>query len=81
MAHSCSGRQDNAFVSRFVEVLEDIFGVNNYVALGERIRELCLFFQEEEALQVRKAWNYSGSLYPSLNDILSTMKSLVGQRK
>ena len=31
-------------------------------------------FQEEEALQVRKVWNYSGSLNPLLNDILSTMK-------
>ena len=74
MARSCTGRQDSAFVGQFLEVLEDIFDVNNYVVLGERIMELCLSFQEEEALQVRKAWNFSGSLYPSLNDILNTIK-------
>ena len=81
VARSCIGRQDNVFVSRFLEVLEDIFDVNNHTELGKEIRELCLNFQEEKALQVRKAWMFSGSLYPSLNEILITMKNLVGRWK
>ena len=43
------------------------------MVLGEKIRELCLWFQDRETLQVRKAWMFSGSSYPLLNEILSTM--------
>ena len=74
VARSCTGKQDDVFVSRFLEVLEDIFNVDNYMVLGEKIRELCLCFQEEEALQVKKVWMFSGSSYPLLNEILSTME-------
>ena len=55
-------------------MLEDIFNVNNNMVLGEKIREICLWFQDRETLQVRKAWMISGSSYPSLNEILSTMR-------
>ena len=55
-------------------MLEDIFNVNNYIVLGEKNRELRLCFQEEEVLQVRKGWTFSGSLYPFLDEILSPME-------
>ena len=42
-AHPCTGREDNTFVSQFLEVIEEIFDVNNYGVLGEKIRELPLF--------------------------------------
>ena len=52
---SCTGREDNAFVSRFLEVLEEVFDVNNYVVLSDKVRELRISFQDGEALEVRKA--------------------------
>ena len=44
------------------------------MVLDEKIRELHLWFQDRERLQLRKAWTFSGDSYPSLNEILSTMK-------
>ena len=55
-------------------MLKEVFDVNNYLVFGDKIRELWVSFQEKEALHITKAWNYSDSLYASLNDILSTMK-------
>ena len=44
------------------------------MVLGDKVRELHLWSQDIEALEVRNAWNFCGSSYPSLNEILSTMK-------
>ena len=74
VAHSCTGKQDNSTVSQFLGVLKYIFNGNDYMVLGGKVRELYPWFQDVELLEVRKAWTFRVFLYPSSNEILSTMK-------
>ena len=74
LACSCTGREDNALVKKFVVMLEEDFDNSNYLVVGERFRELRFSFEVKEASYIMRAWTYSDSMYASLNNILSKMK-------
>ena len=62
VARLCTGREDSVLIKEFVDVLEVDFDRNNYWLLRNKIRELRVAFDMEEASYIMRAWNYSDSV-------------------
>ena len=74
LARSCTGIHANSTVSEFLDELEDIFNSDVYMLLERKTREVGVWFEDRDMIEVMKAWTFHGSSHPLLNDSLNTMR-------
>ena len=61
VAPSCTGIQDNLTGNEFLQVLDKVFGYNNYTIMTKRTRELQVQFEDQHLQKLKQAWSFHDS--------------------